>query len=81
MPDHPETEGLLTPSEHQVAEVLDQRRPVPGADFRGALGRRLVALDPGWGPRPARLRLLVAVYLLPGLALIGIGALIGTGAL
>ena len=81
MPDEPGTDSLLTPSEFAVGELLDRHRAVPGADFRGALGRRLVALDPGWGPRPARLLLIATGYVAPGLVLIGIGALIGTGAL
>lgn len=81
MSDEPETEDRLGHAEIALGDTLSQRRPVPGADFRGALGRHLTALDPRWGPRPARLPLLVVAYLLPGLVLIGLGALIGTGAL
>jgi hypothetical protein len=60
-------------------DLLGERRPLPGAAFRGALGRRLEALDPGWGPRPERLVPTAAAYLSLGLALIGLGALVGLG--
>ena len=48
------------PGEREVADRLGGERPVPGASFRGALARRLVESDPGYGPRPERLRLMVA---------------------
>jgi len=38
-----------------AAEALAAQRPIPQASFRGALARRLSALDPGFGPRPANL--------------------------
>jgi hypothetical protein len=38
-----------------AAEALAAQRPIPPASFRAALARRLSALDPGFGPRPANL--------------------------
>lgn len=52
-----------------LAEQLSRWRPTPRASFRGALGRYLAATEPGYGPRPARLGLLVFACLLAGLAL------------
>jgi hypothetical protein len=54
---------------------------VPAAWFRGALGRHLAARDLGYGPRPERLRLMVAAYVGSGAALIAVAALGATGAL
>ena len=71
----------LQPPERRLAERLQTERPLPTAGFRGALGRRLVALDPGHGVRPARLRLLTATYLIGGATLIGLGAAQATGLL
>ena len=68
-------------SDNEVAERLGNERPVPGAGFRGALARRLAASDPGYGPRPQRLRLMVAAYVGAGSLLIALGALNATGAL
>lgn len=58
-----------------LADRLGIGRPVPGAAFRGALGRRLAERDPGYGPRPERLRLMVAGYLGAGGLLIALAAL------
>ena len=52
---------------------------MPAAGFRGALGRHLAARDPGYGPRPARLRPMVAGYAGAGTCLIAVGALVATG--
>lgn len=65
-----------TPSERELAERLSASRPLPSAGFRGALWQHLAPLDPGYGPRPAKLRLIVAGYLAVGLLLIALGALV-----
>ena len=65
-----------TPSERDLADRLSVARPLPSAGFRGALWQHLAPLDPGYGPRPARLRLVVAGYLGLGLLLIALGALV-----
>jgi hypothetical protein len=61
--------------QHDLADRLRIARPVPGAAFRGALGRRLAERDPGYGPRPDRLRLIVAGYIGAGGLLIALAAL------
>jgi hypothetical protein len=71
----------LTPDELGVADRLDRERPTPGAGFRGALGRYLVARDPGYGPRPHNLYALVGGALVSGGVLIALGLLQATGAL
>ncbi len=71
----------LDPTEREAAAQLVSARAVPAAEFRGALGRHLVARDPGYGPRPERLRPLVSLYLGAGAALLGLGALLATGVL
>jgi hypothetical protein len=65
-----------TPPERDLAERLSAARPLPSAGFRGALWQHLALLDPGYGPRPARLRLIVAGYVALGLLLIALGALV-----
>jgi hypothetical protein len=67
--------------EPELAERLIARRPVPAPWFRGALGRRLAAEDPGYGPRPARLRVTVAAYCAGGSVLVALGALEAAGIL
>ncbi len=62
-------------TEADLADRLALARPVPPAAFRGELGRRLADRDPGYGPRPERLRLLVAGYLGAGGLLIALAAL------
>lgn len=70
--------------ESRNADVLDQSladkltgaRPAPRASFRGALGRYLAASDPGYGPRPAHLRMLVGLYAAGGLLLIVAGLVV-----
>lgn len=64
------------PAEDELADHLIVARPVPSAGFRGALWQHLALRDPGYGPRPERLRLIVACYLAVGLLLIGLGALL-----
>jgi hypothetical protein len=63
-------------AEDVVAEHLRIERPVPPAAFRGQLRRRLAERDPGYGPRPERLRLrlMVAGYLGAGGLLIALAA-------
>jgi hypothetical protein len=63
------------PTEEELAERLTNARPLPPAGFRGALGRHLCERDPGYGPRPERLRLIVAGYLGAGGVLIALVAL------
>ena len=71
----------LTPDEEEVGARLAEQRPVPGARFRGALRRHLADRDPGYGPRPARLRPMVAGYVGAGTCLIAVAALVATGVL
>lgn len=63
------------PAEQTLAVHLRVARPVPGAGFRGALGRQLAEHDPGYGPRPECLRLMVVGYLGAGGLLIALAAL------
>jgi hypothetical protein len=80
MPDELHDPDELGGEEHELGELLASSRPVPDAGFRGALARWLADHDPGWGPRPTRLRLLIAAYGGGGLLLIAVGALLGLGA-
>lgn len=64
-----------TAADQVFADKLEAARPVPAAGFRGALGRHLAALDPGYGPRPRHLWLLSGGYLVAGGVLLLIGAL------
>lgn len=66
--------------EDELGRRLSDERPVPAAGFRGALGRRLTAEDPGYGPRPPQLRARVAACLGAGGVLAALGALIALGA-
>ncbi len=61
--------------EHELVEQLRMARPVPALGFRGRLHRHLAGRDPGYGPRPERLRLLVACYIGAGGVLIVLAAL------
>lgn len=65
----------LDSPEQDLADRLRIARPVPGPGFRGALGRRLAERDPGYGPRPERLRLIAAGYIGAGGLLIALAAL------
>jgi hypothetical protein len=67
--------------DHELASRLADSRPFPAPDFRGSLRRALVAADPGYGPRPARLRARVAILLALGALLLVIGLLQSIGAL
>ena len=65
------------PGEQELADRLTDARPLPPAGFRGTLRRHLARRDPGYGPRPERLRLVVAGYLGAGgllIALVALGA-------
>jgi hypothetical protein len=75
MSKEPTRPSELGGAEQHLAAQLTVARPVPGAGFRGALGRRLSELDRGYGPRPAHLRLVVAGYLGAGGLLIALAAL------
>ena len=68
-------------TESQFGEELANQRPVPSASFRGALGRYLARDDPGYGPRPEHLWLLVAGCTVAGLLLMLAGLLIAVGTL
>jgi hypothetical protein len=77
----PEINGGLSPEEERVAERLRAEKPVPAAGFRGGLGRYLAARDPGYGPRPENLRMIVCGCLAAGAGMLALGALQATGAL
>jgi hypothetical protein len=81
MTQEPKSMQPLDPDAGRIGELLRRDRPSPPASFRGALGRHLRALDPGWGPRPERLIQAVGAYVAVGLLLIGLGALVGLGVL
>ena len=69
------------PGDGELEQLLTSQRPVPGGAFRGGLGRLVAASDPGYGPRPARLRLAVAGWIAAGAVVAGLGALQALGAL
>jgi hypothetical protein len=71
----------LGPAERELADRLSRQRPVPAGAFRGALDRHLAERNPGYGPRPERLRLLISAYLGGGSLLLVLGALSCVGAL
>jgi hypothetical protein len=75
MSEKPIVPGDFDPAEQNLAAALRIARPVPAAGFRGALGRHLADRDLGFGPRPERLRLMVAGYLGAGGVLIALAAL------
>ncbi|HEY3727747.1 MAG TPA: hypothetical protein VGL51_11265 [Solirubrobacteraceae bacterium] len=81
MSDDPNIDAELPPAESGLADRLTSERPIPAAGFRGRLGRHLAARDPGYGPRPERLRLKVAGLLGTGTVLVALGALTAVGAL
>jgi hypothetical protein len=81
MRDHDDIAEDLELLERELDGRLAAERPVPRAGFRGALARHLQARDPGYGARPERLRLIVAMYLGAGTALIALGAAGAVGVL
>jgi hypothetical protein len=81
MTDLPEFDPPLDPAERDLASELAAERPLPAGEFRGALGRHLAQRDPGYGPRPAHLRPMVALYVGAGAALAALGTLQSTGVL
>ena len=80
MSESPENGAGLEPADDQLGAELAAERPVPAATFRGELRRRLAAQDPGYGPRPPRLRAAVAALIAAGALLIVLGALVALGA-
>jgi hypothetical protein len=77
--DNTTEDRALSGEDHALAELLARERPVPPARFRGDLARRLAAADPGYPPRPARLRSTVAGLIAAGSLTFAVGALVGTG--
>ena len=75
MSDEPSISNDFEGAEQELADQLRIVRPAPPAGFRGRLGRHLAERDPGYGPRPGRLRLIVAGYLGAGGLLIALVAL------
>lgn len=65
------------PEERALVELLSARRPLAAPAFRGRLSRRIAALNPGYGPRPARLWLTAAAWGAAGAALLLAGAVAG----
>jgi hypothetical protein len=76
-----ESDEPLGAQERELAARLESDRPLPGTGFRGVLGRHLEATNPGYGPRPDRLRLTVGAYLAAGLLVLLLGLLQATGSL
>ena len=74
-----EPEENLSPEDLMVAATLEARRPSPTPAFRGALGRRLTSLDPGYGHRPARLWAHAGMLAGVGALIVLLGLLVSTG--
>jgi hypothetical protein len=81
MNDELESDQQLGPAERELGERLAAARPVPAARFRGDLGRRLDARDPGYGPRPTHLRTTASACLGGSLIVMGLGLLQALGVL
>jgi hypothetical protein len=79
MTEDSEIDRVRTDEERALGEHLHADRPVPSANFRGALGRYLVARDPGYGSRPSRLRLISGGCVVASAVLLALGALQATG--
>lgn len=77
----PEIPAEPIAEEQELVDRLMSGRTLPGARFRGALGRRLAARNPGSGPRPRKLRLIVAAYVVAGVAFLALGLLQASGSL
>lgn len=76
MNDEPPIASDLDEFDQELESCLRIARPVPPAAFRGRLGRHLAERDPGYGPRPERLRLIAVGYLGAGgllIALVAVG--------
>jgi len=71
----------LSDEDRLVAAELARERGVPPAAFRGSLRRQMIASDPGYGPRPERLRPIAGALIALGCVTIGLGALQAIGAL
>jgi hypothetical protein len=81
MSEHSDIDAPLDPPERELAGRLAAQRALPRAEFRGALSRHLAARDPGYVPRPERLRAIVALYAGAGVAVAGVGTLVSVGVL
>lgn len=81
MTDGHDHDPSLEGEEPELSERLEAQRPVPAAGFRGTLGRHLEAEDPGYGPRPERLRVTVTALCAGGSLLVALGALTAVGIL
>jgi hypothetical protein len=73
--DHSHEPSDFDAADQEVADGLTIARPVPAAAFRGRLSRHLADVDPGYGPRPERLRMIVAGYVGAGGLLIALAGL------
>jgi hypothetical protein len=73
-------------AENDIPEVEDlsmrlvAERPVPSAGFRARLRRRLLTAGAATGPRPGRVRLMIAAYAGSGLLLLAVAAIGVAGA-
>jgi hypothetical protein len=76
-----DTPPELEAADRELAAQLESERAMPNPSFRGALGRHLTGLDPGYGPRPAALRIRAATWLAAGALLLLLAVLIGVGAI
>ena len=65
--------------EMQLGELLRRERPRPSAGFVEDLRRQLSRRDPG--PRPQRLRVLIAGYAAAGMLLLALGTAGAGGAI
>jgi hypothetical protein len=81
MSDALSTDDHLEPGERELGAQLARERALPASEFRGALSRHVAAHDPGFGPRPEHLHRTVALYLVGGGTLAGLGLLQALGAL
>ncbi len=76
MSDQPDmTGGEFTAEEQRLADLLSSRPPLPAPAFRGRLGRRVAALNPGYGHRPLHLWPTAAGFAAAGLIVMVIGSI------